>query len=240
MHGFNILLLEVTCMTIEIPKKFNINRIAILYRDLLSSSLKPLSEKDKTTLLNIQPVNKVVAIGDVDLSNWTSYALTYLLDRKLVAPTVLDESKIYQSWQAMRTHNENVAHPQTLISQSVVIRIIGLDNSANMNDYINSFISACIASDLCKIVFVVFDGNKKFYKDSIYIRKTNSTFIETSTGKPYVVESPPLCIPPDQITFFNHSRKTSKTTVQSNTSTIQTSTRKKNNCSSILDDPDMF
>lgn len=228
-------------MTIEIPKKFNINRIAILYRDLLSSSLKPLSEKDKATLLNIQPVNKVVAIGDVDLSNWTAYPLTYLLDRKLVAPTVLDESKIYQSWQAMRTHNENVAHPQTLISQSVVIRIIGLDNSANMNDYINSFISACIASDVCKIIFVIIDGNKKFYKDSIYIRKTNSTFIETSTGKPYIVESPPLCISPDQITFFNYSRKMSKAAVQANaSSTTSTVTRKKNNCSSILDDPDMF
>jgi len=227
-------------MTIEIQKKFNINRIAILYRDLLSSTLRPLNETDKATLLNIQPVNKVVAIGDIDLSNWNSYPLTFLLDRKLVAPTVLDESKIYQSIQAMRTHNENVAHPQTLISQSVVIRVIGLDNSANMNDYINSFISACIASDVCKIIFVIFDGNKKFYNDNIYIRKTNSTFIETSTGKPYVVESSPLCISPDQITFFNYSRKTSKTAVQTSVSTTKTVARKKNNCSSILDDPDMF
>lgn len=233
-------------MTIEIQKKFNINRIAILYRDLLSSSLKPLNENDKAILLNIKPNNKVVAIGDIDLSNWTAYALTYLLDRKLVAPTVLDESKIYQSWQAMRTHNENVAHPQTLISQSVVIRIIGLDNSPNINDYLNSFISACIASDECKIIFVIFDGNKKFYKDNIYIRKTNSTFIETTTGKPYVVESTPLCISPDQITFFNYSRKASKTTVtQGNFSdsdkVISTKTlKRKNNCSSMINDPDMF
>ena len=193
-------------MTIEVEKKFNINRIALLYRDLLSSSIKPLNDTDKKILLNIQPVNKVVAIGDIDLSNWNVYPLTYLLDRKLVAPTVLDESKIYQSIQGMRTHNENVAHPQTLISQSVVIRIIGLDNSANINDYINSFISACIASDECKIIFVIFDGNKKFYKDNIYIRKSNSTFIETTTGKPYVVESTPLCISPDQITFFGYSK----------------------------------
>ena len=231
-------------MTIEIPKKFNINRIAILYRDLLSSSLKPLNESDKAILLNIKQNNKVVAIGDIDLSNWTAYALTYLLNRKLVAPTVLDESKIYQSWQAMRTHNENVAHPQTLISQSVVIRIIGLDNSPNINDYLNSFISACIASDTCKIIFIIFDGNKKFYKDNIYIRKTNSTFIETSTGKPYVVESTPLCISPDQITFFNYSRKSTKLTTQQSDSSdkvISTKTLKmKNNCSSMINDPDMF
>ena len=232
-------------MTIEIPKKTNINRIALLYRDLLSSTIKPLSEKDKQLLLNIQPTNKIVAIGDIDLSNWNSYALTYLLDRKLVAPTVLDESKIYQSIQAMRTHNENVAHPQTLISQSVVIRVIGLDNSANINDYINSFISACIASDDCKIIFVIFDGNKKFYKDKIYIRKANSTFIETSTGKPYIVESQPLCISPDQIVFFNYSKKASKqesiTSISNNTSeAMQKIVKKKNSCSSMFSDPDMF
>jgi hypothetical protein len=232
-------------MTIEIQKKSNINRIALLYRDLLSSTIKPLDEKDKQLLLNIQPVNKVVAIGDIDLSNWNTYALTYLLDRKLVAPTVLDESKIYQSIQGMRTHNESVAHPQTLISQSVVIRIIGLDNSANINDYINSFISACIASDECKIVFVIFDGNKKFYKDKIYVRKTNSTFIETSTGKPYVVESSPLCISPDQITFFNYSKKLVKqegVDISNKMSDIamQKSVKKKNSCSSMFSDPDMF
>ena len=232
-------------MTIEIQKKPNINRIALLYRDLLSSTIRPLNNADKQILLNIQPTNKIVAIGDIDASNWNSYALTYLLDRKLVAPTVLDESKIYQSWQAMRTHNENVAHPQTLISQSVVIRIIGLDNSANINDYVNSFISACIASDACKIIFVIFDCNKKFYKDKIYIRKTNSSFIETSTGKPYIVESLPLCISPDQITFFNYSKKTAKqdcTTMSSKTTdnVIQKVSKKKNSCSSMFSDPDMF
>lgn len=228
-------------MTIEIQKKPNINRIALLYRDLLSNTIHPLSDADKQLLLNIQPTNKIVAIGDIDLSNWNSYALTYLLDRKLVAPTVLDESKIYQSIQAMRTHNENVAHPQTLISQSVVIRIVGLDNSANINDYINSFISACIASDDCKLVFVIFDGNKKFYKDKIYIRKTNSTFIETSTGKPYVVESQPLCISPDQIVFFNYSSKKSvKSGIPTKESISNISSNKKNSCSSMFSDPDMF
>lgn len=227
-------------MTIEVEKKFNINRIALLYRDLLSSSIKPLSDTDKKILLNIQPVNKVVAIGDIDLSNWNVYPLTYLLDRKLVAPTVLDESKIYQSIQGMRTHNENVAHPQTLISQSVVIRIIGLDNSANINDYINSFISACIASDECKIIFVIFDGNKKFYKDNIYIRKSNSTFIETTTGKPYVVESTPLCISPDQITFFNYSKCGKPTQSITNSKTSVISNKKKGSLSSMINDSDMF
>ena len=227
-------------MTIEVEKKFNINRIALLYRDLLSSSIKPLNDTDKKILLNIQPVNKVVAIGDIDLSNWNVYPLTYLLDRKLVAPTVLDESKIYQSIQGMRTHNENVAHPQTLISQSVVIRIIGLDNSANINDYINSFISACIASDECKIIFVIFDGNKKFYKDNIYIRKSNSTFIETTTGKPYVVESTPLCISPDQITFFGYSKCGKPTQSITNSKTSVISNKKKGSLSSMINDSDMF
>jgi hypothetical protein len=214
----------------------NINRIALLYKDLLSSSIKPISESDKSILLNIQPVNKVVAVGDIDLSNWNAYALTYLLHNKLVAPVVLDESKIYQSWHAMRTHNEKVAHPQTLISQSVVIRIIGLDNSANINDYINSFINMCIASDECKLIFVVVDGNKKFYKDNIYIRKSNSTFIETSTGKPYTVESTPLCISPDQIVFFNSNKK-----LQSkSTKAKQISTKNNTSCTSMLDDKDLF
>lgn len=228
-------------MSIELQKNTNINRIALLYRDLLSSSIKPLSENDKSTLLNIRPVNKVVAIGDIDLSNWNSYVLTYLLDRKLVAPTVLDESKIYQSIQGMRTHNENVAHPQTLISQSVVIRIIGLDNSANINDYINSFISACIASDECKIIFIVFDGNKKFYRDNIYIRKSNSTFIETSSGKPYVVESTPLCILPDQITFFDYSKHNSTPQKRASVGvTSSVSSKKKGSLSSMINDSDMF
>ena len=141
----------------------------------------------------------------------------------------------------MRTHNENVAHPQTLISQSVVIRIIGLDNSANINDYINSFISACTASDECKIIFVVFDGNKKFYKDNIYIRKSNSTFIETSSGKPYVVESTPLCISPDQITFFDYSKRNNapqKRVSVGVTSSI--SNKKRGSLSSMISDSDIF
>ena len=124
-------------MSIEDKHQLNINRVAVLYRDLLSKTIHSLSDNDKSVLLKIKPKNKIVAIGDIDLSNWNSYALTYLLDKKLVVPTVLDESKIYQSIHAMRTHDETIVHPQTLISESVVIRIIGLDNSTNINDYIN-------------------------------------------------------------------------------------------------------
>lgn len=214
-----------------------INRIALLYRDLLSSTMRPIDDREKETLLNIQPINKVVAIGDIDLSNWNSYALTYLLSKKLVAPTVLDESKIYQSIHGMRTHNEKIVHPQALISQSVVIRIIGLDNSANINDYINSFINMCIASDECKLVFVIVDGNKKFYKDNIHIKKTNSTFIETSTGKPYVVESSPLCISPDQIVFFNHSKLSSN---PNKSAARKISIKNSTSCASMLNDRDLF
>lgn len=216
----------------------NINRIAILYRDLLSNTVHSLSNTDKELLLSIKPTNKIVAIGDIDFSNWNAYPLTYLLSNKLVAPTVLDESKIYQSIHGMRTHNESIVHPQSLISQSVVIRVIGLDNSANINDYINTFISMCIASDECKVIFIIFDGNKKFYKDNIYIRKTNSTFIETATGKPYVVESSPLCVQPDQIAYFGYSKKLKpvKQTVTSPAANICS----KKTCSSMLDDPDMF
>lgn len=226
--------------------KRTINRIALLYKDLLSNTMKPLSDQDKQLLLSIEPKNKIVAIGDIDFSNWNAYPLTYLLDRKLVAPVVLDESKIYQSWQAMRTHNENVAHPQTLISQSVVIRVVGLDNSAGINDYLNSFISACIASDECKIIFIIFDGDKKFYRNSIYTRKTNSSFIDinSSDKRPYVIESSPLCIPPDQIVYFNHSRKSdrqvSNISNQPKSVVSSISTRKKNSCSSMINDPDMF
>lgn len=214
-----------------------INRIALLYRDLLSSTMRPIDDREKEILLNIQPINKVVAIGDIDLSNWNSYALTFLLSRKLVAPTVLDESKIYQSIHGMRTHNEKIVHPQALISQSVVIRIIGLDNSANINDYINSFINMCIASDECKLVFVIIDGNKKFYKDNIYVKKTNSTFIETSTGKPYVVESSPLCISPDQIVFFNHSKLSSS---PNKGAAKRISNKNSTSCASMLNDKDLF
>lgn len=219
----------------------NINRIALLYRDLLSSDVKSLSSKDKDLLLTLQPTNKIVAIGDIDFSNWNAFPLTWLLDRKLVAPTVLDDSKIYQSIHGMRTHNEKVAHPQTLISESVVIRLLGLDNSPNINDYINSYINMCIASDECKVIFVVIHGSKKSYKDNIYIRKTNSTFIETSTGKPYVVESSPLCISPDQIVYFGHSKKQATKQSASVSSATQTSSKKKNNSlSSMINDSDMF
>lgn len=208
-------------MTIEDKRHFNIQRVAVLYRDLLSSSMHSLNDNDKSILLKIKPKNKIVSIGDIDLSNWNTYALTYLLDRKLVVPTVLDESKIYQTIHAMRTHDETIVHPQTLISESVVIRIIGLDNSTNINDYINTFINMCIASDECKLIFIIIDGDKRFYKNSIYIRKTNSTFIETSSGKPYIVESSPLCIDPDDIVFFNYSKKTKpkqSSTIITNTS----------------------
>lgn len=217
----------------------NLERIALLYRDLLSSTIKSLSSKDKEILLTLQPTNKIVAIGDIDESNWNSYPLTYLLSKKLVAPTVLDDSKIYQSMHGMRTHNEKVAHPQTLISESVVIRLLGLDNSPNINDYINSYINMCIASDECKVIFVVIHGNKKSYKDNVYIRKTNSTFIETSTGKPYIVESSPLCISPDQVVYFGHSKK--QVTKQSTLVSQTTSSKKKNNSlSSMINDSDMF
>lgn len=212
-------------MLIEDKHQLNINRVAVLYRDLLSKTIHSLSDNDKSVLLKIKPKNKIVAIGDIDLSNWNSFALTYLLDKKIVIPTVLDESKIYQSIHAMRTHDETIIHPQNLISESVVIRIIGLDNSTNINDYINTFINMCIASDECKLIFVIIDGDKRFYKNSIYIRKTNSTFIDTSSGKPYTVESTPLCIDPDDIVFFNYSKKvktkqTDNTIVAGTTSSI--------------------
>jgi hypothetical protein len=185
--------------------KKTLDRVALLYRDLLSSTIHSLSNNDKDVLLNLKPRNKIVAIGDIDTTNWNSYPLTYLLHNKLVAPTVLNESQIYQSIHAMRVHDESIVHPQMLISQSVVIRIIGLDNSANINDYINTFINMCVASDECKIIFIIIDTTKKNYKDNIYIRKSNSTFIETSSGKPYTIESTPLCISPDMITFFGCS-----------------------------------
>lgn len=220
----------------------NLNRIAMLYRDLLTNTVHSLSDSDKSTLLSLQPNNKIIAIGDVDLSNWCAYPLTWLLDRKLVAPTVLDESKIYQSMHAMRCNTKTIVHPQSLISQSVVIRIIGYDNSPGINDYINSFISMCIASDECKVIFIIIDGNKKFYKDSIYVRKSNSTFIETSSGKPYVVESTPLCVSPDQIIYFNYSRKSATNTSarSASSSSAKSSINKRGSCSSILSDPDMF
>lgn len=190
--------------------KKTIDRVALLYRDLLSSSIHSISDSDKSLLLSLKPNNKIVAIGDIDTSNWNSYPLTYLLHHKLVAPTVLNESQIYQSIHAMRVHDESIIHPQMLISQSVVIRIVGLDNSSNINDYINTFINMCVASDECKIIFVVLDCNKKTYKDNIYIRKSNSTFIETASGKPYTIESTPLCISPDSITFFGNSTGSKK------------------------------
>ena len=138
--------------------KKTLDRVALLYRDLLSSTIHSLSDNDKDVLLSLKPRNKIVAIGDIDTSNWNSYPLTYLLHNKLVAPTVLNESQIYQSIHAMRVHDESIIHPQMLISQSVVIRIVGLDNSANINDYINTFINMCVASDECKIIFIIIVG----------------------------------------------------------------------------------
>jgi hypothetical protein len=222
-------------------KNTNLNRIALLYRDLLSSSVHSLSEQDKKLLLSLKPNRKILTIGDIDYSNWNSYVLTYLLENKLVCPTVLDESKIYQSMHAMRTHNEKILHPQFLISQSVVIRMIGLDNLTNINDYINSFINMCVASDDCKIIFVVIDGDKKFYKNNLYIRKTNSTFIETSSGRPYTIDSTPLCISPDEIAFFNYSLKNKSSSDALNNSTHTSPLqRKRKACSSLLNDSEIF
>lgn len=211
-----------------------LNRIALLYRDLLSSNIHSISNQDKDILLNIKPNNKIVAIGDIDQANWNSYALTYLLSNKLVAPVVLDESKIYQSIHAMRTHDESIIHPQLLISQSVIIRIIGIDNSANINEYINTFINMCIASDECKIIFVIFDCDKKSYKNNIYTRKSNSTFIDNSTGEPYKVESTPLYIKPDDIVFFDYS-KIKKTKVIKSAEIVPTTTsRRSSKLSSLI------
>jgi hypothetical protein len=215
----------------------SLNRIALLYRDLLSNTIHSLNDTDKQLLTSIKPKNKIVAIGNISQDNWNAYPLTYLLYSKLVAPTVLNESQIYQSMHAMRVHDDNIIHPQMLISQSVVIRIVGLDNSANINDYINSFISMCIASDECRIVFIVFNCDKKYYKNNIYIRKSNSTFIETSSGKPYMIESTPLCILPDDIVFFNNQCKQLACKAKNNT-TVQNS--KKYSCMSMLNDNEIF
>jgi hypothetical protein len=215
----------------------NINRIAILYRDLLSSSVHKLSKEDHDIVLSLKPnSNKIIAIGNIDSSNWNSYPLTWLLHHKLVAPTVLNESQIYQSWHAMRVHDNKIIHPQGLISQSVVIRFMGLDNSPNINDYVNSFISMCSASDECKVIFIVFECNKRYYKNNVYVRKSNSTFIDTSNGKPYTVESSPLCISPDEIVFF--MSKTSSSEKQQ--AKLQPSSRKSNSLSSLLSCRDEF
>lgn len=221
-----------------------INRIGILYKDLLSKSLKSLSDQDKEAVLKLIPKNKVIAIGDVDSSNWNAYPLTYLLENKITSPTVLDESKIYQSIQAMRNHNESIVHPQNLIGQSVVIHMIGMDSSPGINDYVNTFLNMCIASDQCKVIFIVFEGDKRFYKNNMYIKKTNSTFIDTATGQPFKIESVPLAISPDDIAYFNHSKKNKpgKTLPRAIsvevTSTI--SSRRANSCSALLDDPDLI
>lgn len=216
----------------------NINRIALLYRDLLSSSVHKLSKEDYDIIISLKPnSNKVVAIGNIDSSNWNAYPLTYLLYNKLVAPTVLNESQIYQSWHAMRVHDDKIIHPQGLISQSVVIRFMGLDNSANMNDYVNSFISMCAASDECKVIFIVFECNKRYYKNNVYVRKSNSTFIDTSNGKPYTVESSPLCISPEEIVFFpsiKTSQFTEKRVIKSSSS------QKTSSLSSLLSCKDEF
>ena len=191
-----------------ITNEIRLRRLAILYRDLLSNNFHPLSETAKAKVLSLKPKNKVVAIGNIESQNWNAYPLTYLLHNKLVAPTVLDDSKIYQSMHAMRVHDDSIIHPQALISQSVVIHLIGLDNSAGINDYLNAFIGMCIASDDCKVVFIVVEGDKKRYTDGIYIRKTNSTFIDTSNGTPYKLESTPLCLKPENIVFFSKKTKT--------------------------------
>ena len=222
---------------IEDKAKFNINRIALLYRDLLSNTMHSLSEEEKNLVLSLKPKKKIIAIGDIDSSNWNSYALTYLLENKIIAPTVLDESKIYQSIHAMRTHDESIAHPQTLISESVVIRIIGLDNSSNINDYINTFISMCIASDKCKLVFIIIDGDKRFYRNNIFTRKSNSSFIDiTSSDKsPYKIESAPLCIDPDDIVFFNFSKKNKQVVKPSGSVNVISKISIKNSKHSISD-----
>lgn len=216
----------------------NINRIAILYRDLLSNNIHNLSKEDHSMVLSLKPnSNKVIAIGNIDSSNWNAYPLTYLLHNKLVAPTVLNESQIYQSWHAMRVHDDKIIHPQGLISQSVVIRFMGLDNSPNINDYVNSFISMCAASDECKIIFVVFECNKRYYKNNVYIRKSNSTFIDTSNGKPYTVESSPLCISPEDIVFFQSKSSSSQ---EKQTTKSLSSSRKSSSLSSLLNYRDEF
>jgi hypothetical protein len=216
----------------------NINRIAILYRDLLSNRVHSLSKEDADIVLSLKPnANKIIAIGGIDSDNWNAYPLTYLLHHKLVAPTVLSESQIYQSWHAMRVHDEKILHPQNLISQSVVIRFMGLDNSANINDYFNSFVSMCAASDECKVIFVVFECNKRSYKNNIYVRKANSTFIDTSNGKPYTVESSPLCISPEEIVFFSSGKSAQK----SETSSVKsTQSRRSSSLSSLLSCKDEF
>ena len=215
----------------------NINRIAILYRDLLSSNIHKLSKEDYDTVLSLKPnSNKIIAIGNIDSSNWNAYPLTYLLSKKLVAPTVLNESQIYQSWHAMRVHDSKIIHPQGLISQSVVIRFMGLDNSPNINDYVNSFISMCAASDECKVIFIVFECNKRHYKNNVYVRKSNSTFIDTSNGKPYTVESTPLCISPEDVVFFQSKISSS----EKQPAKLQSSSRKSNSLSSLLSYRDEF
>lgn len=222
-------------------------RIASLYRDLLSNKFHSINDAEKEILLSIKPKNKIVAIGDIDTFNWNAYPLTYLLDKKIITPTVLDESKIYQSIQAMRTNNKSIMHPQLLISESVIIRIVGLDNSTNINDYINTFISMCIASDKCKLIFVIIDGDKRFYKNNVYTRKSNSSFIDYNSPDlaPVKIESSKLCIAPDDITFFNYSKKCKsnaklkKIEVDDISSNVN-SNNKMNNCSSMLKDPDYF
>lgn len=216
----------------------NINRIALLYRDLLSNKVHKLSKEDMSLVLSLKPnSNKIIAIGNVDSSNWNAYPLTYLLHNKLVAPTVLSDSQIYQSWHAMRVHDDKIIHPQNLISQSVVIRFMGLDNSANINDYINSFIGMCSAADECKVIFVVFDCTKRYYKNNIYVRKSNSTFIDTSNGKPYTIESSPLCISPEEIVFFSSGKSTQ---AQENKTTRSSSSPKTSSLSSLLSCKDEF
>jgi hypothetical protein len=53
----------------------NINRIALLYKDLLSNTVHKLSKEDSDLLLSIKPKNKIIAIGGIDSNNWNSYPL---------------------------------------------------------------------------------------------------------------------------------------------------------------------
>ena len=94
----------------------------------------------------------------------------------------------------------------------------------------------CAASDECKVIFVVFECNKRHYKNNIYVRKSNSTFIETSSGRPYTIESTPLCISPEEIVFFQ-STKVSQSTEKRVT---RSSSQKQGSLSSLFINKDEF
>ena len=55
----------------------NINRIALLYKDLLSSGVHRLSKEESDIVLSLKSnSNKIIAIGNIDSSNWNAYPLT--------------------------------------------------------------------------------------------------------------------------------------------------------------------